>query len=44
MRLDVTLADGTILKAAMLDAPHQHLQAGATVSLAYDPARVTVLP
>ncbi len=44
MRLDVRLADGTLLKVAMLDAPHQHLQAGATVSLAYDPARVTVLP
>jgi ABC-type Fe3+/spermidine/putrescine transport system ATPase subunit len=44
MRLDVKLADGTVLKAAMLDAPHQHLQTGATVSLAYDPARLTVLP
>jgi iron(III) transport system ATP-binding protein/putative spermidine/putrescine transport system ATP-binding protein len=44
MRLDVELADGTILKAAMLDAPHEHLQAGAEVTLAYDPARLTVLP
>ena len=44
MRLDVTLGDGTVLKAAMLDALHQHLQAGAEVKLAYDPARLTVLP
>jgi ABC-type Fe3+/spermidine/putrescine transport system ATPase subunit len=44
MRLDVKLADGTVVKAAMLDAPHQHLQSGATVALAYDPARLTVLP
>jgi iron(III) transport system ATP-binding protein len=44
MRLDVKLSDGTLLKAAMLDAPDRSLQAGATISLAYDPARLTVLP
>jgi ABC-type Fe3+/spermidine/putrescine transport system ATPase subunit len=44
VRLDVRLADGTILKAAMLDAPDRQVQAGAAISLAYDPARLTVLP
>jgi ABC-type Fe3+/spermidine/putrescine transport system ATPase subunit len=44
MRLDVKLSDGTVLKAAMLDAPDRSMQAGATISLAYDPARLTVLP
>jgi ABC-type Fe3+/spermidine/putrescine transport system ATPase subunit len=44
MRLDVRLADGTVLRSALLDAPHQDLQAGAAVALAYDPARLTVLP
>jgi ABC-type Fe3+/spermidine/putrescine transport system ATPase subunit len=44
VRLDVRLGDGTILKAAMLDAPEYQVQAGAAVRLAYDPARVTVLP
>jgi ABC-type Fe3+/spermidine/putrescine transport system ATPase subunit len=44
MRLDVRLDDGTILKAAMLDVPERSLQAGAAVALAYDPARLTVLP
>ena len=44
MRLDMRLADGTILKAAMLDAPDRQVQAGAAISLAYDPARLTVLP
>jgi len=44
VRLDVRLGDGTILKAALLDQPGQSLPAGATVSLAYDPARLTVLP
>jgi ABC-type Fe3+/spermidine/putrescine transport system ATPase subunit len=44
VRLDVRLGDGTILKAALLDAPEYQAQVGATVSLAYDPARLTVLP
>jgi len=44
VRLDVRLGDGTVLKAAMLDAPEYQVQAGAAVRLAYDPARLTVLP
>jgi len=44
VRLDVRLGDGTILKAAMLDAPEYQVQTGAAVTLAYDPARLTVLP
>ncbi len=44
VRLDLRLGDGTILKAALLDAPEYQVQAGAAVKLAYDPARLTVLP
>jgi ABC-type Fe3+/spermidine/putrescine transport system ATPase subunit len=44
VRLDVRLGDGTILKAALLDAPEYQVQAGAVVKLAYDPARLKVLP
>ena len=44
VRLDVRLGDGTILKAAMLDAPEYQVQTGAAVRLAYDPSRLTVLP
>jgi len=44
VRLDVRLGDGTILKAALLDAPEYQVQTGAAVRLAYDPARLTVLP
>jgi ABC-type Fe3+/spermidine/putrescine transport system ATPase subunit len=44
VRLDVRLGDGTILKAALLDAPEYQVQVGAAVRLAYDPARLTVLP
>jgi len=44
VRLDMRLGDGTVIKAALLDQPGQSLQAGAAVSLAYDPARLTVLP
>ena len=44
VRLDVRLGEGTILKAALLDAPEYQVQAGATVRLAYDPSRLTVLP
>jgi ABC-type Fe3+/spermidine/putrescine transport system ATPase subunit len=43
MRLDVRLADGTILKVALLDTPQRDLQAGKAITLAYDPARLTVL-
>jgi ABC-type Fe3+/spermidine/putrescine transport system ATPase subunit len=43
-RLDVTLGDGTLLRMATLDAPHHALAVTAVVSLAYDPARLVVLP
>ena len=43
-RLDVKLADGTILRAAMLDEPHWPLTQGSRVTLAFDPQRLTVLP
>ncbi len=43
-RLDVRLADGTIVRAALLDDPGRTMIAGEAVTLAYDPARVTVLP
>jgi ABC-type Fe3+/spermidine/putrescine transport system ATPase subunit len=44
VRLDLRLGDGTILKAALLDAPGRRLATGAAVMLAYDPQRLTVLP
>jgi iron(III) transport system ATP-binding protein/putative spermidine/putrescine transport system ATP-binding protein len=44
VRLDMTLAVGTTVKAALLDQPGLSLQAGAPIVLAYDPVRVTVLP
>ncbi|MFO1163232.1 MAG: ABC transporter ATP-binding protein [Reyranellaceae bacterium] len=44
VRLDMTLADGTTVRAALLDQPGLALQAGAAMALAYDPARLTVLP
>ena len=43
-RLDVRLADGTVLKAATLDEPQRQLVVDALVTLAFDPARLTVLP
>jgi hypothetical protein len=43
-RLDVTLANGTLLKMATLDAPQHALTDGAIVSLAYDPQRLVILP
>jgi ABC-type Fe3+/spermidine/putrescine transport system ATPase subunit len=43
-RLDVTLANGTLLRMAALDAPHHALAVSAVVSLAYDPARLVILP
>ena len=43
-RLDVRLADTSLLRVAMLDEPHRTLAVGEAVTLAYDPARLTVLP
>jgi ABC-type Fe3+/spermidine/putrescine transport system ATPase subunit len=43
-RFDVRLADGSLLKVATLDQPHLTPSPGAEVMLAYDPARITVLP
>ena len=43
-RLDVTLANGTLLRIATLDAPRHALAVSAVVSLAYDPARLVMLP
>jgi iron(III) transport system ATP-binding protein/putative spermidine/putrescine transport system ATP-binding protein len=43
-RLDVTLANGAVIKVATLDQPHQALAVGATVTLSYDPQRLVILP
>jgi iron(III) transport system ATP-binding protein len=43
-RLDVVLTNGTVLKMASLDQPHHALAVTAVVSLAYDPARLVMLP
>ena len=43
-RLDVVLPNGTVLRMATLDQPHHALAVTATVALAYDPARLVVLP
>ncbi|HTR86068.1 MAG TPA: ABC transporter ATP-binding protein [Reyranella sp.] len=43
-RLDVALANGTVLRLAMLDQPQRPLQAGAPVTVAYDPARLVIVP
>ena len=42
-RLDVRLANGTIVRMATLDTPERHVQAGQAITLAYDPARLTVV-
>jgi ABC-type Fe3+/spermidine/putrescine transport system ATPase subunit len=42
-RLDVRLADGVVLRAALLDAPERRFEVGQPIGLAFDPARVTVL-
>jgi len=42
-RLDVRLADGMLVRAALLDDPGRTMAVGDAVTLAYDPARVTVL-
>lgn len=43
-RLDLTLDNGTPIRMATLDAPQRVLAAGSTVSLAFDTARMTVVP
>ena len=43
-RLDVALASGTVLRIALLDVPQRALQAGAAVTVAYDPARLVIVP
>jgi len=43
-RLDLTLANGTPIRMATLDAPHHVLTVGATISLAFDTTRLTVVP
>jgi ABC-type Fe3+/spermidine/putrescine transport system ATPase subunit len=43
-RLDVRLANDTVLKVAILDAPQRNVEEGMVVSLAFDPNRLTVLP
>ncbi|WP_428671327.1 ABC transporter ATP-binding protein [Reyranella sp.] len=43
-RLDATLANGTLIRMATLDAPHSAPTVGTVVSLAFDTARLTVVP
>ncbi len=43
-RLDVQLANGTILRAAMLDAPQRVLAEGQAATLAFDATQLTVVP
>ncbi len=43
-RFDVQLANGALIRVAALDEPHRTLAKDTQVTLAYDPARVTVLP
>jgi len=43
-RFDVTLANGTVLKMATLDAPHRAVAVGDAVTVAYEHARLTVVP
>jgi hypothetical protein len=42
-RLDMKLANGTVVRMASLDAPQRTVREGETVTLAYDPARLTVV-
>jgi ABC-type Fe3+/spermidine/putrescine transport system ATPase subunit len=42
-RFDVTLANGTLLRMATLDAPRRVVAVGDAVTLAYEHARLTVL-
>ena len=41
-RLELRVADGALLHAASLDLPPEGVTTGAPITLAYDPARVTV--
>ena len=43
-RFDVTLANGTLLRMATLDAPHRVVAVGDQVTVAYEHARLTVVP
>jgi ABC-type Fe3+/spermidine/putrescine transport system ATPase subunit len=43
-RLDLRLANGTLLRMATLDAPQRTLRPGEALTLAFDSARLTVLP
>jgi iron(III) transport system ATP-binding protein/putative spermidine/putrescine transport system ATP-binding protein len=43
-RLDARLANGTLVRMATLDAPQRRVQPGDAVTLAYDPARLTIVP
>lgn len=43
-RLDVTLGNGTLIRMATLDAPQRAVAVGDTVALAYEHARLTVVP
>ena len=40
-RIETLLADGTMLRVALLDQPIEALTTGTTLTLAYDPQRVT---
>ena len=40
-RVETTLADGAMLRVALLDQPIEQLAAGRALTLAYDPRRVT---
>jgi iron(III) transport system ATP-binding protein len=42
MRLEAELADGTALKIAVLDEPRANVSPGSGITVAYDPASVTV--
>jgi ABC-type Fe3+/spermidine/putrescine transport system ATPase subunit len=43
-RFDVTLANGTLIRMATLDVPHRAVAVGDAVTLAYEHARLTVVP
>ena len=43
-RIDLRLADGTLVRAALLDDPERRIAEGDALTLAYDPRRVTSLP
>ena len=40
-RMETRLADGALLRVALLDQPVEQLAAGSALTLAYDPRRVT---